>query len=130
MKKYYAIEFVYTDNGQMFGTGAFLDQDEKNKLTKILDAYAEAGAIEQQSITEPVTVSKDFDEALNEIMGALFSEVEKDGESECQNCGRIWPDSLLAAVEDLSMRVAPGEPMPSGGCRACGAVCQPVVAKA
>jgi len=44
---------------------------------------------------------------------------------ECQNCGSVWDAEDLREVEDLHMRVAPGEPMPSGECPSCGAVCHP-----
>src|SRR5258708_6035330 len=43
--------------------------------------------------------------------------------SQCDNCQDIFPESELKPVEDLSERVAPGEPMPSGECPTCGAVC-------
>lgn len=46
--------------------------------------------------------------------------------SECQNCGKIWTDDELNPIEDLSMRVSPGEPMPSGECPECGALCQEI----
>lgn len=45
---------------------------------------------------------------------------------ECQDCGREWEEDDLYPVEDISERVAPGEPMPSGECPWCGAVCHPV----
>ena len=45
--------------------------------------------------------------------------------STCQNCGRKWHDELLEDIKDLTKRVAPGEPMPSGECPDCGALCQP-----
>lgn len=47
-------------------------------------------------------------------------------EHECQNCGRRLGGQQLRLVEDLSQRVAPGEPFPSGECPHCGALCHPV----
>lgn len=49
--------------------------------------------------------------------------------SECQNCQMVWADKVLKDVRDLTQRVAPGEPMPSGECPSCGAVCHPVEGK-
>lgn len=48
-------------------------------------------------------------------------------EHECQNCGKVWKEEELLEIKHLSMRVAPGEPMPSGECPEpeCGALCQP-----
>ena len=46
--------------------------------------------------------------------------------SECQNCGETFANSDLLPVTDLEQRVAPGEPMPSGECPNCGALCQQV----
>jgi Zn-finger nucleic acid-binding protein len=51
------------------------------------------------------------------------SEVEM---HECQNCGKRWPLEKLKEVKHLLERVLPGEPMPSGECPECGAVCHPV----
>lgn len=45
---------------------------------------------------------------------------------ECQKCERWWAEADLDQVRHLSMRVSPGEPMPSGQCPECGAVCHPV----
>lgn len=44
--------------------------------------------------------------------------------SECQNCGNVYPQSHLQPIKDLGARVEPGEPMPSGECPDCGALCQ------
>lgn len=44
---------------------------------------------------------------------------------ECQNCRRLWDEGDLNEVEDLSLRVSPGEPVPYGECPECGAVCHP-----
>ena len=46
-------------------------------------------------------------------------------EHECQDCGKVWKEKELLEVKNLSMRVAPEEPMPSGECPDCGALCQP-----
>lgn len=45
---------------------------------------------------------------------------------QCQNCDAIHPECALAPIQDLGQRVEPGEPMPSGECPDCGALCQPV----
>ena len=44
----------------------------------------------------------------------------------CENCGECWLEEELNEVEDLALRVAPGEPMPSGECPDCGAVCHAI----
>lgn len=46
--------------------------------------------------------------------------------SECQDCGATWRDDRLKEIHHIFARVAPGEPMPSGECPACGALCQPI----
>lgn len=46
--------------------------------------------------------------------------------SACQNCEWRGPDTDLREVKDLTQRVDPGEPMPSGECPECGALCQPI----
>lgn len=51
--------------------------------------------------------------------------------SRCQNCGAIWPQASedgvgfqdVEPVRDVWERVAPGEPMPTGECPDCGALC-------
>ena len=45
---------------------------------------------------------------------------------ECQNCGMRWAEDDLRVVRNLTMRVLPGEPMPSGECPECGALCHAV----
>lgn len=44
--------------------------------------------------------------------------------SECQSCGSCYPESHLNPIQDLNQRVEAGEPMPSGECPDCGALCQ------
>jgi hypothetical protein len=46
--------------------------------------------------------------------------------SECGNCGRDWSQPYLKEVKDLLLRVEPSEPMPSGECPICGALCHPI----
>lgn len=123
-KKQYDIEFVYDNNGQPFQSGALLTPDEKDAMESVLAAYAFEGCISYQSVSLPEVVIQTFDDAVNEIIEALKNEVsDGDDLSTCQNCDTTWPTSILFEVENLSMRVSPGEVMPSGECPACGAVC-------
>lgn len=47
--------------------------------------------------------------------------------SECQNCSKTWADDELKTyIHHIQDRVEPGEPMPSGECPECGALCQPM----
>lgn len=51
--------------------------------------------------------------------------IEEQGH-ECQNCGKLWDyEQLEQEIDRLAERVSPGEPMPSGECPSCGALCQP-----
>lgn len=43
----------------------------------------------------------------------------------CENCLKLWRDDELEEIDDIWERVSPGEPMPSGECPECGALCQP-----
>lgn len=49
--------------------------------------------------------------------------------SRCQNCDWEGPNTELGCsieeVPHLFERVSPGEPMPTGECPVCGALCQP-----
>jgi hypothetical protein len=47
-------------------------------------------------------------------------------ENYCQNCDWKGPDDELKPIRKLWERVEPGDPMPSGECPKCGALCQPV----
>ena len=49
-----------------------------------------------------------------------------DERSECQNCRLTWDEDELKEIKHLSERVAPGEPMPSGECPECKALCHPL----
>jgi hypothetical protein len=49
-----------------------------------------------------------------------------DTKSRCQDCGECFVNDELNEIKDIFQRVAPGEPMPSGECPQCGALCQPV----
>ena len=66
--------------------------------------------------------------ALIEVDGDACLEVGGNGpeDHECQNCGTQFSEDELKPIEDLGQRVAPNEPMPSGQCPECGALCHPV----
>lgn len=48
--------------------------------------------------------------------------------SECQSCEGVFPQSRLQPIKHIGQRVEAGEPMPSGECPQCGALCQPLEA--
>jgi len=52
-----------------------------------------------------------------------------EGKHECQNCGENMEAALLNDICDIAQRVAVGEPVPSGECPYCGALCHPVQPK-
>ena len=52
-----------------------------------------------------------------------------DALTECQDCGRRAPAGELRPLPDVLARVAPGEVMPAGECRECGAVAHLVVSQ-
>ena len=125
-KLQYDIEFLYEDSGQMFSSGALLTESEKSNVEAVLNHYAERGIIAHPSIHLPTVVPQSCEQILAEVIAAAEDGLPIPRQlHECQNCEQLWPESLLNEVEDLSMRVAPGEPMPSGECPACGAVCHP-----
>jgi uncharacterized membrane-anchored protein len=42
----------------------------------------------------------------------------------CQDCNKLWrEEDLVLPIKDIFQRVLPGEPMPSGECPECGALC-------
>jgi hypothetical protein len=86
-------------------------------------APAEADVIHDDHLISPV----DTVETVDQIMD-FVKKKSGGGESRvCQNCGRIWDEVLLVTpVTDIDQRVSPGEPMPSGECVACGALCQQI----
>jgi hypothetical protein len=49
-----------------------------------------------------------------------------DGKHECQNCEMVWEADELNGIENIYERVEAGEPIPSGQCPDCGALCHPV----
>jgi hypothetical protein len=64
------------------------------------------------------------------VSGDASAMLEYDEPTEkCQNCGNLYlEDELSTPIKDLTQRVAPGEPMPSGECLdpECRALCQPI----
>jgi hypothetical protein len=67
-----------------------------------------------------------FDVFEDVIDSGPMSRIDLSDVSECQNCGLRWTSDELEPITGLLERVAPGEPMPSGQCSSCGALCQPI----
>ena len=47
----------------------------------------------------------------------------------CENCGWGGLEEELGEITNLGQRVAPNEPVPSGECPDCGALCQPYIGR-
>lgn len=47
-------------------------------------------------------------------------------DSRCQDCGLIVGEKALDHIQGLTKRISPGEPVPSGQCPECGALCTPI----
>lgn len=49
------------------------------------------------------------------------------GMHQCESCGKILHHTEMKDIEDLELRVSPGDIVPSGECpdEECGAVCHP-----
>lgn len=98
-------------------------KDEKEK-----EADEEAEAIVAQGMEAQLEYligrGVPLDEIADEFLDLEPSGPYEDGISQCQGCG--WEGDTADSVEiaDLHSRVAPGEPMPSGQCPRCGALCQ------
>lgn len=41
----------------------------------------------------------------------------------CQDCGKVWKLHELDTIDDPTLRIEAGEPMPHGQCPQCGALC-------
>jgi hypothetical protein len=73
-RKYYLIDFVYTDNSQQFGTGADLTQREFDALGTYLETLMDAGDISDWHIHEPgPPVHQTYAQARKEIAKAIRS---------------------------------------------------------
>jgi hypothetical protein len=103
-----------------------LDNTEEGKKTQrgLLETwFPYIGTNEQFSGSECIQRLNEWWEAVD---GELEEEDEEEKMHECQNCQTMWDKSVLNPIKDIGQRVAPGEPMPSGECPDCGALCHPV----
>lgn len=61
---------------------------------------------------------------------AEFTIANQEPLSRCQNCEWFGiPKIGLAEIPDLTQRIMPGEPVPSGECSDCGALCHEATAE-
>jgi hypothetical protein len=98
-------------------------EDEKDK---------QAGEEAEEIIARGLEAQLDYlmvrgvglDEIADEFLDLESQGPYEDGTSRCQNCD--WKGDTADTVEIVCLhsRVAPGEPMPSGQCPKCGALCQ------
>jgi len=76
--QYYAVEFIYTDNGQIFGSGALLTKRQVAQLKIKLRHYEVLGAIEQWAVYVPKPVEQSYSKLVAELKDALQFEVPND----------------------------------------------------
>jgi len=84
--------------------------------------------------TEDACASNEHQEAvkLQEEIDGVLQAHDTQYPHRCQDCGDQFRDDQvvpLDQVKNLLERVSPGEPMPSGECPECGALCQPIKVK-
>ena len=94
----------------------------KERILKIRDYCQEADAIPLHELTR---MARNLRKASKPQTERWLRELVPS--SECQNCGKKWPDTELEPEKDIHQRVAPGEPMPNGQCPDCGAVCHSII---
>lgn len=102
---------------------AAVEADSLDEAVDELRASVGVGAVRLGELPcgTPLSGEVAMDAGAAQVAGVAGAEL-----SECQNCGMRWAEDDLRVVRHLTMRVLPGEPMPSGECPECGAVCHPV----
>ncbi len=73
IKQQYSIDFVYTDTGHQFSTGAMLTVKEKSALETHLISLKDAGSISDPQVYQPIDVKQSYRSVLKEIKAALKS---------------------------------------------------------
>ncbi len=89
-----------------------------SQVEEIIPQISLPDAIDSATLLE---VRRDFGELIELQMLSLH---------QCQNCDSVWDDDEIHDIRDLTQRVSPGEPYPSGQCPDCGSLCQAIVAQA
>lgn len=71
-KSYFLVDFVYTENGQQFGTGAFLTPKQAEMLDDYLQRLCADGYISDPQVHKPGDpVRQGYYQAIDEIERAL-----------------------------------------------------------
>lgn len=104
----------------------------KNHLRRAIVRYAELDSDNSERTRGVITdlAVADTVRKYRDSVKYPDSQTEAEGPyARCQNCEAVWPESVLDKIVDLHERVWPGEPMPSGDCPVCGALCQRITKK-
>ena len=113
MAKYVVVS--YDDDQQQWFDDTVEAEDSESAIAFVL-------ALRPYVISARTFAQEDI-EYLTAVMARPVDFDASETLSECQNCEAINPASKLRPIEDIHQRVEPGEPMPSGECPECGALC-------
>jgi len=107
------VRVINIDLGSNFDITKLADTDKPEITEFAIDKYA---AVSDLPADHPARVF--VEQIILEVESAFYDR------SACQNCGKEWDNGQLNPIQDIHQRVEPGEPMPSGECPDCGALCQ------
>ncbi len=102
-------------------TGGTVDLELLERQAAILGRIVDGG--------DPTEEERSCLEGLWEFVhtildGSQTRDIVAESQHVCQNCGSTFPaETELPGPQALEQRVSPGEPVPSGECPKCGALC-------
>lgn len=126
MQKFMVISYD-TDQQQWFYDTVFADSGEDAEAiicgVRPYVVGADATNLEQLHVMAIAVEKRTESDSWADLLD--FAEEANVAVHECGNCGEFHERDKLNPIKDIEQRVAPDEPMPSGECPDCGALCHP-----